>query len=43
MNATTISRISKDSTNPTSPPAEQLQETPVVERLREHSFNRAGS
>jgi transcriptional regulator with XRE-family HTH domain len=41
MNATTISRIPKDSTNPTSPPAEQLQETAVVARLREHSFNRA--
>jgi hypothetical protein len=40
MNVTS-SLIPQDTINATSPSAKQLQETPVVERLREHSFNRA--
>lgn len=43
MNATTTSLVPQDTMNATGPPAEQLQETPVVERLREHSFNRTGT
>jgi hypothetical protein len=41
MNATT-SLIQQEPANATSPPAtRQLQETPVVTRLHEHSFNRS--
>jgi hypothetical protein len=42
MNATTFPSP-QDAPNATSSPVEQLHETPVVERLRENSFNRAGA
>lgn len=39
----TTSLAPPDPMNATSAPAKQLQETPVVERLRETSFNREGA
>jgi len=40
---TITSLAPQDTGNTPSSTAEQLQETPVVERLREHSFNRLGA
>ncbi len=42
MNAI-IPLVPQDAVNATSPPAKQLRDTPVVERLREQSFNRVGA